>query len=611
LQAILSTLDSAIINSKHRVQARSYSFFAIAGLLFLSAFRSPLSAFETLPLEALRPGMKGEVWTVFQGTEPESFRVQVTGVVRNTLGPGKSMIICELTDPRVQSMGATAGMSGSPLYIDGKFVGALSYQIQSFETVRYAGFTPAADLAEVSEKVGPAPISPTVATPPIENQKSRFENYSPFTPVFTFGGLSPAVAELLAPHFSAVGLSVSTLGGNTPAAQPETQNSKLETERGVDAALRPGSSISVALATGDITLAGTGTVSTVDGDRVTAFGHPLLTLGEAALPMCRAEVVTILPSSLKSMKLVNTGPVIGTIRQDRLSAVSGTLGAGPAMIPVDITVASPGGPARMLHYSVVRQPYLTPVIVAAGVAQAILGSNDGGLSEGFRLDSKIVFPAGQSLAGQTLYPGPQAFALALNEYLQSLSASLLNPYEKTFPDRLTFTIEPLVQNPIVTVDRFLLSRTTARAGETVEATLAWRDFQGAPHHEVQRFTIDPAWTGRTLEVVLANGRQLDELTGRSRNRSAAQFRSFESYLAALRDERHNDGAYLAVLEKSPVFTDQDVPTVELPGTFERIARTADEARFQRRDTLVPLWETHLLADHLVSVLARRQLQVTE
>jgi SpoIVB peptidase S55 len=584
------------------VPARSYISFVIAGLLVLSAFRSPLSAFETLPLDALRPGMKGEVWTVFQGTEPESFGVQVTGIVRNALGPGKSLIICELTDPRVQPMGATAGMSGSPLYIDGKFAGALSYQIQSFETVRYAGFTPAADLAEVSEKVGTVPIATTAAAPPIENQKSKIENFSPCTPVFTFGGLSPAVAELLAPHFAAIGLTVAALGGS----QIENQKSKIE-----NSPLRPGSSVSVALATGDITLAGTGTVSTVDGDRVTAFGHPLLTLGEAALAMCSAEVVTILPSSQKSMKLVNTGPVIGTIRQDRLSAVSGTLGTGPAMIPVEINVASPGGPARTLRYSVVRQAYLTPAIVAAGVAQAILGSNDAGLSEGFRLDSNIVFPAGQSLAGQTLYPGPQAFALALNDFLQSLSASLLNPYEKTFPDRLTFTIEPLAENPLVIVDLFQLSRTTARAGETVEATLAWRDFQGATHREVQRFTLDPAWTGKTLDIVLANGRQLDELTGRPRVLPAAQFRSFDSFLAAMRDDRHNDGAYLAVLEKSPVFTDQDVPTVELPGTFERIARTADEARFQHRDALVTLWETHLLADRIVSVLAHRQLQVTE
>ncbi|HEX2860809.1 MAG TPA: SpoIVB peptidase S55 domain-containing protein, partial [Lacunisphaera sp.] len=95
-----------------------------------------------ITLDDLQAGMKGEVWTVFKGSNPEPFGVQVTGILRNALGPGKSMILCELTDQRVQSMGAVAGMSGSPLYIDGKLAGVLAYQIQRFETVRYAGFTP-------------------------------------------------------------------------------------------------------------------------------------------------------------------------------------------------------------------------------------------------------------------------------------------------------------------------------------------------------------------------------------------------------------------------------------------------------------------------------------
>src|SRR5512147_1380552 len=102
-----------------------------------------------IPLDELKPGQTGVVWTVFQGTQPEPFSVEVTGVLRNALGPGKSLIICQLTDARVQKMGAVAGMSGSPLYIDGKLAGALSYQVQRFETVRFAGFTPVEDLLEV------------------------------------------------------------------------------------------------------------------------------------------------------------------------------------------------------------------------------------------------------------------------------------------------------------------------------------------------------------------------------------------------------------------------------------------------------------------------------
>ena len=119
-------------------------------------FAAPPATQEIFPLDELKAGQHGEVWTVFRGTQPEPFAVEVTGVVRNALGPGKSLILRELTDPRVQHMGAVAGMSGSPLYIDGKLAGALSYQIQRFETVRHAGFTPAADLVEVQTKMAAA-----------------------------------------------------------------------------------------------------------------------------------------------------------------------------------------------------------------------------------------------------------------------------------------------------------------------------------------------------------------------------------------------------------------------------------------------------------------------
>src|SRR5581483_11936892 len=186
-------------------------------------------------------------------------------------------------------------------------------------------------------------------------------------PVFTLGGLSPSVAELFAPQFSALGLSAFALGGSTsgnssPAnATLQTKDPKLPTR---DPALRPGSAVSVALATGDVTLAGTGTVSRVDGNRITAFGHPMLSLGDVALPMCSAEIVTILPSSMSSMKVANTGGVIGTITQDRLSAISGTLGAGPEMIDVDVKVDLHKGAARSLHFSVARQQQLTPTLVA-------------------------------------------------------------------------------------------------------------------------------------------------------------------------------------------------------------------------------------------------------
>jgi hypothetical protein len=510
-------------------------------------------------------------------------------------------------------------MSGSPLYVDGKLAGALSYQIQRFETVRFAGFTPAADLAEVRDK----PATPrnmlasaetvTAPTTPAATSSRADSPYQTLQPVFTLGGLSPAVADLFAPRFSALGMSAMALGGSTQGsadatpATAELQNStKLQTPK-----VRAGGAVAVALATGDITLAGTGTISRVDGDRVTAFGHPMLSLGEVALPMCAAEILAILPSQMQSVKMANTGQVIGTINQDRLSAVSGTLGAGPEMTKVEVTVTPARGAARTLKFSVARQQQLTPVLVAAGVSQAILGSNDAGLANGFRLKSNVSFPASQNLAFQTLYSGPQGFTQGLNEFVQGLAANLQNPYAKTFPDQVSFSVEPLETNPAVTLDMFTLSRTTAQAGSVVQATLAWRDWQGDAHRETIDLAVDHAWTGKQLEVILAPGRALDEMTGRPRTIAASELRSFEAYLAAMRDDRPTDGVSIAVVEKTALFSDQTVATPDAPGSIERIARASDEARFRRREALLPLWEKHILEGKLLNTIVRRPLNVVE
>jgi hypothetical protein len=598
----------------------SLRFLALLAALSSTVVAQPTDA-PLIPLDDIKPGQKGVVWTVFRGTEPEPFTVELTGVLRNALGPGKSLIVCQLTDERVQHMGAVAGMSGSPLYIDGKFAGALSYQIQRFETVRFAGFTPAADLAEVRDRSVPAPTT-MAALLPAGSAVASTSTYQAMQPVFTLGGLSPAVADLFAPQFAALGLNAMALGGSTQAAgsaqgtadaQPATAKLQSPDDTRIPGrpALRAGSAVSVALATGDITLAGTGTVSHVDGASITAFGHPMLSLGDVDLPMCAAEILTILPSQMHSVKIANTGAVIGTINQDRLSAVSGTLGEGPRMTDVEVTVKNDRGAARTLRFAVARQQQLTPVLVAAGVSQAILGSNDAGLAKGFRLSSNVSFPAAQKLSFQTLYAGPQGFAQGLNEFVQGLAANLHNPYAKTFPDHVAFSIEPLNENPAVTLDMFQLSRSIARAGDTVQITLAWRNWQGDSNRHVIDLPLDPGWAGKQLEVILAPGRLLDELSGRPRAISASELRSFEAYLSAMRGDRPNDGVCIALVERTPLFTDQTVATPEAPGSIERIARGADETRFRRRDALLPLWETHVLPGKLITGMVRRPLNVVD
>jgi hypothetical protein len=525
------------------------------------------------------------VWTVFEGTKPEAFSVEVAGVILNALGPGKSIILCKLTDPRVQDMGAVAGMSGSPLYIDGRFAGALSYQLQRFETVHYAGFTPAADMAEVGDRVGTgAPAAQADPSAPSADSGAAFRAMKP---VFALGGVSPRTASIMAPQFETLGLSVVAMGGSSQAGQQPAQAS-------ANPALEPGDAVSVALTTGDITLAGTGTVSRVDGDRIIAFGHPMLGLGDVQLPMCSADVVAILPSTYESFKVANIGPVIGCISQDRLSAVSGLLGPGPAMTDVQVVAKEGNSPERTIHFQVVRDKRIEPMIMLTGVVEGLFGSNESQPAEGFRITTTVNFSPTQQITHEAVYAGQQGFLMGMFEFLMGLSAELQNPFEKALPASVQFRIEPLEDNPAVTIEQFQVSRMIVRAGETFQVTLGWRNFQGAEDSTTVSIPVDPSWTGKTLEVIVAPGRVLDELTGHGRMFRPGQLRSFDAYLDAMKGSRPEDGLCVAVVEKSSLFFDQAASTPEAPASIERIAGESDSARYQRRDALVPLWETRVL-----------------
>ncbi len=586
----------------------------MTGRTLLALFLSAAPAFRAsaqpatggvLPLTEIRAGQAGEVWTVFQGTRPEPFSVEVSGIIINALGPGKSIILCRLTDPRVRDMGAVAGMSGSPLYIDGKFAGALSYQLQTFETERFAGFTPAADMSEVSDRVGAeAPAEPPAApAPPAANPAGSEAQFRPMRPVFALGGVSPRTAAIMAPQFEALGLGVASLGGSSQGQDGASPPS-------APPVLRPGDAVSVALSTGDITLAGTGTVSRVDGNRIVAFGHPMLGLGDVQFPMCSADVVAILPSNLESMKVANIGPVIGCISQDRLSAVSGVLGPGPEMTDVEV-LASHGSAQRTIRFQVVRQKQIAPMIMLAGVVEAIFGSNDSELSEGFRIVSTVTFSPTQELSRESVYAGQQGFVEGLAEFLSAISAELQNPFEKALPSKVQFRVEPLDANPSVTVERFDVSRTTVRAGETLQVTLGWRDYQGGEETSTIEVPVDPSWAGKTLEVIAAPGRVLDELTGHGHSFRPGQLRSFDAYLEAMRDSRPEDGICIAVVEKSALFFDQARGAQDAPASIERIAAEADPARYQRQSALVPLWETHVLPGKVSLMQTARTVRVVE
>ena len=587
---------------------RSLPALVLLGVLAGRLPAQPADA-TVLPLSELKAGQKGEVWTVFKGSQPEAFSVVVSGVLQNALGPGKSLILCELTDARVQPMGAVAGMSGSPLYVDGRLAGVLSYQIQRFETVRYAGFTPIADMLEVTA-LPSLPLPGGTALPlPVKGasqQRTAQTGFGPemrpFSPVFSIGGLSPQVAALLQPQFQAVGLDSIALGGSS--------DGNSVTLPAIPAELKAGDVVAAALSVGDISIAATGTVSRVDGNRVLAFGHPMMSLGATELPMAAADIVAILPSQLTSMKVGNTGQIIGSFSQDRLSGIYGEIGRQPHLVPIDVEL-----PARLnrkaLHFSVVRQEQLLPVIAASGLAQAVAGSNEAGLTKGFRLVSTVQFPDQAPLQFSRIYPGQQGFQQGVAEFVGTLQQCLFNPFEQIFPDSISFSVEETADVPVGYVEVMQISHAEATPGSNVTVTLNWHDFQQTERTESVAIPVLADWSGKDLVVVLAPGAVVDELSGLPKNISPADVKNFTEYLDVLRQRRSGDGLYLAVMERTRLFTDQHTLTPELPGSLERIAEGADDSRFQRRNAAAVLWETHLLPGRLFGDQFKKFLHVTD
>jgi len=334
---------------------------------------------EVFPLSRVQAGMRGKAYTVMQGTEVVPLDVEIYGVLHDFIGPKKDLIVGKLVDERTKLTGAVHGMSGSPLYIEGKIAGALSYRLTQFEKEGWCGFTPIADMIEAGESGRESPRKAgrlesalggrrfagvgNAGMPLLAGDSGGFR---PLTVPVTIGGLGPRVFEWLRSEFAARGFDgrlLPTMGGGGQ------ENKLLKTP------FEPGTPVAAVLATGDVHMAATGTLTWRRGSRVLGFGHPMFGSGKVAIPMARAEIIATISSYLMPHKLSNTRQVVGTIYQDRLTAIAGEIGPVPPMSELNIRLWSPRG-ERSFHSRLYQQEFMTPAIAASCVGQALTDTLD-------------------------------------------------------------------------------------------------------------------------------------------------------------------------------------------------------------------------------------------
>src|SRR5258708_2961020 len=340
-----------------------------------------------IPLDQIHEGMKGTALTVFQGVKPESMDVEVVGVMDNVNGPKGDIILVRLHGTKPEYTGVVAGMSGSPVYFDGRLAGALAFRIGEFSKEPIAGVTPIEEMLEINaldHRPAPARANAPDSSHPNANPPSQSgttqtaspgesaavpsQNYSNYlTPIETplvFNGFSGDTLQRYPSQFAAAGLvPVMVTGPAGCRKQPEP--------------IEAGSAVSAVLVRGDMDIAATCTVTYIDPQRLLACGHPLLHFGEVDLPMTKATVLATLPSPLNAFKIVNTTETVGAFVQDRQNGIMGVPGRESKMIPVTVALHNgPGTATKEFHYEVLNNARLSPLAMMATVFNALHGTNE-------------------------------------------------------------------------------------------------------------------------------------------------------------------------------------------------------------------------------------------
>lgn len=547
---------------------------ALAAAMALPSLAAANGALDsTLPVSQVRPGMRGVVYTIIEGDTIEKLDLEVIGVLPNLMGPKQDIILVRLLGPRAEQVGVAAGMSGSPVYIDGKLVGALSLKFGIFTKEALGGVTPIAQMLEAESADGadspqragadlpslPDPLSAASAQYPVAVsmvQQAGLPSGAYLTPIETplvFSGFLKEAIDRFAPQLASYGLTA--VQGGTTAAQPD------------DADLKPGQMVGMVLASGDLSInAGCSVTAVVDG-RVLICGHPVLNYGKLSLPMARGRVLTTMASSFNSTKIMNAGGIIGTINYDRISAVTGKLGAGPPLVPVSLEVVTPAR-TKSLHFEVADNARLTPLLVAIATFNGLVANPVYSEGTTFHLTGQVDVEGHSPVVLDNMFApndfgAPDGLFVALT--VQSLFQRVFtNPYELPKVNGVRLRVESVPERRQGFIENAWCDRAEAAPGEQLLVKVLVRPYRGAPFLQEVPVTIPLAARG-TLRLMVSDAETLNRMSNSLASSPFARLAGLEQLIRVLNRERRNNRLYVALLQPAPtlLLEDKELPNAPL------------------------------------------------
>ncbi len=547
---------------------------------------------EIFPLDQLRPGMMGTAYTAFEGNIPEPFPVEIVGLMKNAWGPKQDIIMIKVGG-RAAKTGVAGGMSGSPVYIDGKLLGAISLRFGAFLNDAIGGVTPIGLMLEIGEKDGtrPAlmqassssrlPLSPEIKAmldPTLAN--SGVGMYlTPIETPLTLSGFNDDVIKQFGETFRQMGMAP-VLGG----ASSSMTSSVLPADAAkLASSLPPGAPVSMVLLDGDYSLASGCTVTYNDLKNVLICGHPFLNFGKVDMPMATADVVTTLGSAFQPTKVLNAEKMVGSFVQDRHSGMLGILGQKPHMIPVEATVRS-GEKSKTYHYEIFQNSKFTPFVLLLTSFNTIMNLNEFGEDITYRTRANFQLEGYPEVNLEQLYaapenaqmPGPMALSFWLGDRFGRI---FQNQFEAPNVTKIKLDFDLLPERRTATIEHVWLEKTEVRPGEEISGRVFLKPYRGGQITKDFKIRVPATAPRGDLRIQFSDA----DYVNRYYNYLIAQNRApgLTQIINLLNQERANGALFITMLQTAPTIFIEDKIMPSIPSS---IATVIDNGKSNTRLT---------------------------
>ncbi|MBN1961968.1 MAG: hypothetical protein JW841_13565 [Deltaproteobacteria bacterium] len=576
----------------------------------ISVFFSLLLALPpTIAVSDIQPGATGECLTVFQGHKVEPMPFTVRGLMPNFLGPGQDVVVIRLNGEKAEFTGVVSGMSGSPCLINGRLVGALAYAFAQFAKEPIAGITPIASMHKIMQlpqESRPWRISHNESmtdwralrhgdTP---NKNSEVNNINssmaPIATPLSISGFTPELLRHFSPWLEANGFMPMAAGSSSRLAKPYQ--------------LKPGSAVAAVLVRGDVEIAATGTVTSVEGKQVLAFGHPFFGAGAVSLPMANAEIINTMASTMRSFKMSTTGAVIGEVTQDRLTGIGGYLGRQADMIKVNGQIITPGG-NKPFSFEVARDQGLSPRLMAMALANCFAGRIEASRRGILKLNANIAIAGHESLAINDIYSSEHDMNLMVYPAIDVAQAFDLiwnSPFNK--PPKISLNVQAeFVTDPVEeSVESIHLDRSFIRPGDQLKVIVRLYKKGSGISQELFEITIPNNWANEEIEIIAAGATEVNRVL--TKLAGDAKPENLSDIIKGLSQRRADGNLYLLVTRAGAGLHSRVDMLPFLPPSI--VATMSGAQKINRRDRGLA-WEDKRARLGTVSGIAQVKIEIQD